>query len=163
MEKPTMQRGAVFFLSLIFAISCSLPRLWPRNRIRPSRISRSRPSTVPPKLTWSVPASLKDPMALKILRAPSSEEGPYQEVEVVKLIPGKSAYDYVDKSMGAESMYFYKLVVTRKPANRSAPLPPGLTSPRRQPSGSRRAAASASGPCLRQEGRWLRKSTAELC
>jgi len=63
------------------------------------------------RLTWSVSASLKDPMALKILRASSSAEGPYQEVEVVKLIPGKSAYDYVDKSMGAESMYFYKLIV----------------------------------------------------
>jgi len=64
------------------------------------------------KLTWSVPASLKDPLTLKILRASSSADNPYQEVEVVKLIPGKSAYDYLDKSMGAESMYFYKLVVT---------------------------------------------------
>jgi hypothetical protein len=63
------------------------------------------------KLTWSVPVSLKDPLSLKILRASSSEDNPYQEVEVVKLIPGKSTYDYLDKSMGAESMYFYKLVV----------------------------------------------------
>ena len=64
------------------------------------------------KLTWSVTANLKDQMALKILRAASSADGPYQEIEVVKLTPGKSTYDFVDKSMGAESMYFYKLVVS---------------------------------------------------
>jgi hypothetical protein len=111
MEKPTMQRGAVFFPGLIFAIFLFAPSALAQKSDPTISDFKVQALYRAAKLTWSVPASLKDPMALKILRAPSSEEGPYQEVEVVKLIPGKSAYDYVDKSMGAESMYFYKLVV----------------------------------------------------
>ena len=107
-----MQRGAVFFPSLIFAIFLFAPAALAQKSDPTIADFKVQALYRAAKLTWSVPASLKDPMALKILRAPSSEEGPYQEVEVVKLIPGKSAYDYVDKSMGADSMYFYKLVVS---------------------------------------------------
>jgi hypothetical protein len=111
MEKPTMHRGVVFFSWLVLAIFLCAPAALaqkPDPTIADFKVQALYRAA---KLTWSVPASLKEPMALKILRAASSEEGPYQEVEVVKLIPGKNAYDYVDKSMGAESMYFYKLVV----------------------------------------------------
>ena len=50
-------------------------------------------------------------MSVQILRADTFEEGPYKELEVVNLVPGKSAYEYVDKSMGSESKYYYKLVI----------------------------------------------------
>jgi len=105
-----MQRGVVFFPVLVLAIFFFAPAALAQKSDPTIADFKVQALYRAAKLTWSVPASLKDPMALKILRA-SSSEGPYQEVEVVKLIPGKSAYDYVDKSMGAESMYFYKLVV----------------------------------------------------
>lgn len=107
-----MQRGALFFPGLVFAIFLLAPAA-PAQKSTPT-IADFKVQALyrAAKLTWNVSADLKDPMALKVLRAASSAEGPYQEVEVVKLTPGKSAYDYVDKTMGAESMYFYKLVVT---------------------------------------------------
>ncbi|SPJ15900.1 hypothetical protein SBDP2_620004 [Syntrophobacter sp. SbD2] len=30
---------------------------------------------------------------------------------MINLVPGKNAYDYVDKSVGSESKYYYKLVI----------------------------------------------------
>lgn len=63
------------------------------------------------KLTWKAKTSLKSGMAVQILRADTFEEGPYREVETVHLTPGKSAYEYVDKSMGAEAKYYYKLLI----------------------------------------------------
>ena len=106
-----MQRSALFSSGLVFALLLLAPAALAQKSDPTIADFKVQALYRAAKLTWNVPASLKDPMALKILRAPSSADGPYQEVEVVKLIPGKSAYDYVDKSMGAESMYFYKLVV----------------------------------------------------
>lgn len=74
------------------------------------------------KLTWKVKVDLKSGMVLQILRADTFEEGPYKEVEAVNLTPGKNAYEYVDKSMGAEAKYYYKLVI--KETNESfGPIP----------------------------------------
>jgi hypothetical protein len=106
-----MQKAGVLFYGLVFAFLLLAPAVLaqkPDPTIAEFKVQALYRAA---KLTWNVTASLKDPMALKILRAASSADGPYQEVEVVKLTPGKSAYDYVDKSMGAESMYFYRLVV----------------------------------------------------
>jgi hypothetical protein len=63
------------------------------------------------KLTWKTNDGLKDQLSAQILRAETFEEGPYKELDVIKLVPGKNAYDYVDKSMGTESKYHYKLIV----------------------------------------------------
>ena len=74
------------------------------------------------KVTWKTKADLKNEMSIQILRADSFEDAAYQEVGVVKIAPGKSAYEYVDKSMGSEAKYFYKLVI--KESNESfGPLP----------------------------------------
>ncbi len=54
------------------------------------------------KLTWKTKGDLKNEMSLQVLRADTFEEGPYNEVGVVKINPGKSSYEYIDKSMGAE-------------------------------------------------------------
>ncbi len=73
-------------------------------------------------LTWKAKDDLKAPVAVQILRADTFEEGPYQEIEKVTLTPGKKNYEYVDKSMGAESKYYYKLVI--KDTNESfGPIP----------------------------------------
>jgi hypothetical protein len=63
------------------------------------------------KLTWKAKEGLKDPLSVQILRSETFEEGPYKELEVTKLVPGTTTYDYVDKSMGTESKYHYKLVI----------------------------------------------------
>jgi len=74
------------------------------------------------KLTWKTKGDLKNEMSVQILRADSFEDAPYQEIGVVKIAPGKSAYEYIDKSMGSEAKYFYKLVI--KDNNESfGPLP----------------------------------------
>jgi hypothetical protein len=112
MEKPTMRRVVIFFPCLLFVMFLFAPAA-PAQKSEPT-IADFKVQALyrAAKLTWNVRADLKESVGLKILRAASSAEGPYQEVEVVKLTPGKSAYDYVDKSMGADSMYFYKLVVS---------------------------------------------------
>jgi hypothetical protein len=74
------------------------------------------------KLTWKANGELKNIMAVQVLRAASFEEGPYKEVAVVEITPGKQTYEYVDKSMRAEAKYYYKLTV--KETNESfGPLP----------------------------------------
>ena len=63
------------------------------------------------KVTFKTKGDLKNEMSVQVLRADSFEDAAYQEVGAVKIVPGKSAYEYVDKSMGSEAKYFYKLVV----------------------------------------------------
>jgi hypothetical protein len=63
------------------------------------------------KLTWKTSEGLKKEISVQILRAETFEEGPYKELETVKLTPDKTAYDYIDKTVGSESKYYYKLVV----------------------------------------------------
>ncbi len=63
------------------------------------------------KLTWKASDGIKNPTLVQIMRSDTFEEGPYKEVETVTLSPGKTAYEFVDKSMGSEAKFFYKLVV----------------------------------------------------
>ena len=74
------------------------------------------------KLTWKVKDGVKGPVSVQILRADSFEDAPYKEIEAVNLSPGKTTYDYVDKSMGAEAKYFYKLQI-KETGETTAPLP----------------------------------------
>ncbi|MDI6763955.1 MAG: hypothetical protein QME83_13135 [Thermodesulfobacteriota bacterium] len=74
------------------------------------------------KLTWKVKEGLKDKMTVQIFRADTFEDGPYKEVDAVPLAPDKNAYEYIDKTMGAESKYYYKLII--KETNESfGPIP----------------------------------------
>ena len=63
------------------------------------------------KVSWKTAGDPKAEMSVQIMRADTFEEGPYQEVGVVKITPGKSSYEYIDKSMGAEAKYYYKLII----------------------------------------------------
>jgi hypothetical protein len=63
------------------------------------------------KLTWKVKNELKGGLVVQILRAETFEEGPYKEVNTVNLTIGKNSYEYVDKIMGAEAKYYYKLII----------------------------------------------------
>jgi hypothetical protein len=63
------------------------------------------------KLTWKARDGIKNPIPVQIMRSNTFEEGPYIEVETLNLSPGKTAYEFVDKSMGSEAKFFYKLIV----------------------------------------------------
>ena len=63
------------------------------------------------KVSWKTAAEPKGEMSVQIMRADTFEDGPYQEVGVVKMTPGKSSYEFIDKSMGAEAKYYYKLTI----------------------------------------------------
>ena len=63
------------------------------------------------KVSWKTAGDPKGEMSVQIMRADTFEDGPYQEVGVVKITPGKSSYEYIDKSMGAEAKYYYKLMI----------------------------------------------------
>jgi hypothetical protein len=63
------------------------------------------------KLTWKSKGNLKSGMVVQVLRADMSEEGPYKEVATINITADKTAYEYVDKSMGAEAKYYYKLAI----------------------------------------------------
>jgi hypothetical protein len=74
------------------------------------------------KLTWKVKEGVKGSASVQILRADSFEDAPYKELETVPISPGKTSYDYVDKSMGSEAKYFYKLQV-KETGETTPPLP----------------------------------------
>jgi hypothetical protein len=63
------------------------------------------------KVSWKTAGDPKGEMSVQIMRADTFEDGPYQDVGVVKIAPGKSSYEYIDKSMGAEAKYYYKLII----------------------------------------------------
>ena len=107
-----MAKVSILFFCLILFLSLLIPEsIWSQ---------KADPTVVDFKvqalyraamLTWKVKDGLNSPVAVQIFRADTFEEGPYQEVETVSLTPGKKTYEYVDKSMGAESKYYYKLVI----------------------------------------------------
>jgi hypothetical protein len=63
------------------------------------------------KLTWKVKDGFKSGIAIRILRAETFEGSLYKEIDMVSLTAGKNAYEYVDKSMGTEAKYYYKLII----------------------------------------------------
>lgn len=62
-------------------------------------------------LTWKVDGRGERRLTFQILRADTFAEGPYTEVAAVESTPGKTSYEYVDKSVGTEAKYYYKLLV----------------------------------------------------
>ena len=63
------------------------------------------------KVSWKTAGDPKGEMSIQIMRADNFEDSPYKVVGVVKIAPGKSNYEYIDKSMGAEAKYYYKLII----------------------------------------------------
>jgi hypothetical protein len=63
------------------------------------------------ELKWEVKAPFKNQVIFQILRSDSFVEGPYEEIATVPYDKSRRKYDYLDKSQGSESKYYYKLVV----------------------------------------------------
>jgi len=102
----------MFFPTLFFFITLLDPQVTMSQKTDPTIVDfKVQALYRAAKLTWKTSDGLKDQLSLQILRAETFEEGPYRELDVINLVPGKNAYDYIDKSMGVESKYYYKLVI----------------------------------------------------
>ncbi len=62
-------------------------------------------------LKWKVKTPFTGEVVFRILRSDTFAEGPYEEIVSVPYDKRKRKYEYLDKSLGAESNYYYKLVV----------------------------------------------------
>ena len=107
-----MTRYAMLLLTLLFFVTLLTPQVTMSQKAGPTIVDfKVQAMYRAAKLTWKTSDGLKNQLSLQILRADTFEEGPYSELEVTNLVPGKNAYDYVDKSMGSESKFYYKIVV----------------------------------------------------
>ncbi len=105
-------RYALFFLVLTFLVTILGPEETISQSTNPTIVDfKIQALYRAAKLTWKTRNDLKDQPSVQVLRAETFEEGPYKEVEVIKLAPGKIDYEFVDKSMGVESKYYYKLFI----------------------------------------------------
>lgn len=105
-----MVRVAIPFFCFIFTVTLLTPKAIWSQKTEPTILDfRVQALYRAAKLTWRVKEGFKSGLAVQILRADTFEEGPYKEVDVVNLTSGKNMYEYVDKSMGAEAKYYYKL------------------------------------------------------
>ena len=62
-------------------------------------------------LSWVVKTPLASEVVFQIIRSDSFVEGPYEVIATISYDQNKNAYDYLDKSLGSESKFYYKLIV----------------------------------------------------
>jgi hypothetical protein len=106
-----MTRYAILFAILFLLITLLVPQVTMSQNAGPTIVNfGARPLYRAAKLTWKVIPNLEKQLSVQILRA-DTEAGPYTELDVVTLVPGKDSYEYIDKSMGTESKYYYKAVI----------------------------------------------------
>jgi len=105
-----MTRPTTLLLTLVFAIFLMVPM---ESASQSSTFADFKVDALyrAAKVSWKTAAEPKGEMSVQIMRADTFEDGPYQEVGVVKMTPGKSSYEFIDKSMGAEAKYYYKLTI----------------------------------------------------
>ena len=107
-----MTRHAMFFSTVIFFVALLSPQVTMSQKADPTIVDfKIQALYRAAKLTWKTTDGLKERMSVQILRAETFEDGPYLEVGLVDLSPDKNAHEYIDKSMGAESKYYYRLVI----------------------------------------------------
>ena len=107
-----MTKFLVYFSCTLFIVTLFFPQAALTQKADPTIVDfKVQAMYRAAKLTWKARDGLKSNIAVQILRADTFEEGPYKEVEIVNLTPGKSIYEYVDKTMGSEAKYYYKLSI----------------------------------------------------
>jgi len=105
-----MKKTIVFFAALTFAIFLIVPG---ESSSQGSAFADFKVDALyrAAKVSWKTAGDPKGEMTIQVMRADTFEDAPYQEVGVVKAAPGKSSYEYIDKSIGTEAKYYYKLVI----------------------------------------------------
>jgi len=111
-----------FLTLLLFSVLMA----WPPVMAEPPKITiidfRVQAMYRSAKLSWEIKGDLRSPATLQIMRAEVFVDGPYKEVETITITPDKKSYEYIDKSMGAEAKYYYKLVI-KETGESFGPLP----------------------------------------
>lgn len=100
--------------SLVFVCVLVLfpPVAWPQNRPDSTVIDfKAQPLYRAAGLTWKVRGRPGQRLTFQILRSDTFIEGPYTEVAIFESGPAKTSYEYVDKSVGTEAKYYYKLII----------------------------------------------------
>jgi len=121
--ETVMPRFFILFISTLFIVSLYFsPAVFSQKTDSIIQDFRVQALYRAAKLTWKVKEGLKGSGSVQILRADSFEDAPYKELETVPISSGKTSYDFVDKSMGSEAKYFYKLQV-KETGETTAPLP----------------------------------------
>ena len=62
-------------------------------------------------LSWMVKTPLASEVVFEIIRSDSFVEGPYEVIATISYDQNKKTYEYLDKSLGSESKFYYKLIV----------------------------------------------------
>lgn len=104
-----LRRWLPSFLALVLAVS---PAAWAQPKPEaPVTGFKAQPLYRAASLTWKVGARGEQRLTFLITRSDTFVEGPYTAVAAVESTPGKTSYEYVDKSVGTEAKYYYKLLV----------------------------------------------------
>jgi hypothetical protein len=118
-----MTRFLILFSASLFTVSLFFPfAVFPQKADSIIQDFRVQALYRAAKLTWKVKEGVKSGASVQILRADSFEDAPYKELEAIPISSGKTSYEHVDKSMGSEAKYFYKLQV-KETGETTAPLP----------------------------------------
>lgn len=104
-----LTRSLVLLVWLLLLFS---PVAWPQQRPEPAVTDfKAQPLYRAASLTWKVRGQPAQPVTFQILRSDTFIEGPYTEIAVFQSAPAKASYEYVDKSVGTEAKYYYKLSI----------------------------------------------------
>lgn len=104
-----LRRWLPSLLALVLAVA---PAAWAQQKPgAPVTGFKAQPLYRAASLTWTVGARGEQRLTFLITRSDTFAEGPYTEVAAVESTPGKTAYEYVDRSVGTEAKYYYKLLV----------------------------------------------------
>ena len=64
------------------------------------------------ELKWEVIVPfVNEDVGFQIIRSDSFMEGPYEEIAIVPYDKNKKAYEFLDRTLGSESKYYYKLII----------------------------------------------------
>ena len=62
-------------------------------------------------LSWVIKTPFESEVVFQITRSDTFIEGPYEVIATISYDQNKKAYEYLDKSLGSESKFYYKLIV----------------------------------------------------
>ena len=102
-------RSFLLFACLLLLWS---PAAWPEQKSEATVTDfKAQPLYRAASLTWKVRKQLAQPFTFQILRSDTFVEGPYTEIAAFQSTPAKASYEYVDKNVGTEAKYYYKLII----------------------------------------------------
>lgn len=62
-------------------------------------------------LSWVIKTPFEGEVVFQITRSDTFIEGPYEVIATISYDQNKKTYEYLDKSLGSESKFYYKLIV----------------------------------------------------